>query len=318
MAKSSRFALTGLARRTPLAGLSLTLSLGVAAACGSGGSGNGSHFEPGTDASVDVYGPGDASTARPTGPRSLFGRRVARRLGQQRHEGLAFMPPSATISLTGTGSGSASFTLMATYLDGHTAEVQAQSVEFDRPDLATLTTAGDPVKLTASGPYAGVGHDEAVFGGKSATADLTVQVAITVIGKGVPPGAVKALGGSKLPADPSVTSLLYPYDKTVFALGLYLAARHVERAEHGRRLPPALLREELHLRRLLPRRDPPAQISADQTNWDRITASNGGDPLVATLGRWDATTREGLHVRDRGVDHRSGEPAAAPSTTGPP
>jgi hypothetical protein len=205
-------------------------------------------------------------------------------------QSLAFQPPSATVTLDATTmSATASFTLVATLAGGSMVPVQASSLQFDRPDLAIMTP-GQPVVLTASGPIAGVGTLHAVYEGQSATATLTVQIQTVVVGTGVPAGAVTALGGGNLGADPAITSLLYPYDKTVFALGLTSPlvmwnapeANDVYRLHYqennytydGYYTVPAL-----------------GQLRADQASWDHVTASNGGDPLVVQLFRWDATTQ---------------------------
>jgi hypothetical protein len=132
---------------------------------------------------------------------------------------LAFNPPAASVLVTGSGPKTASYTLVATFTDGSMQTVTPNAVQFDRPDLASLA-AGPPVALTAAGPYAGVGTLHGIYQGKEATATLTVQMQVTYVAPGVPPGAVAGLGGSGLPPDPALSSLLYPYDKTVFPLGV--------------------------------------------------------------------------------------------------
>jgi len=202
---------------------------------------------------------------------------------------LAFQPPTATVTLNATTpSGQASFKLVATLASGATLPVQATSLQFDRPDLASMAV-GEPVVLTASGPTAGVGTLHAIYQGMSATAALTVQIQAVVVGAGVPASAVTALGASGLGSDPAVTSLLYPYDKTVLALGLTsplvmwtapnandVYRLHYEENNYtydGYYVVPSL-----------------GQLRADQASWDHLTASNGGDPLELQLSRWDAAT----------------------------
>ncbi|HEY8088946.1 MAG TPA: hypothetical protein VIF09_13900 [Polyangiaceae bacterium] len=204
--------------------------------------------------------------------------------------GLFFDPPTATLTLDGTKTGTASFTLKARYNDGSTAPVQATSLQFDRPDLAAMT-AGEPVVLTAGGPYGGVGTLHAIYGGQNATAQLVVQMQIVVVGPGVDPGAVTALGGASLPQDPSVSSLLYPYDKTVFALGLAspLVMWNAPNAADVYRLH---YEEQNYTYDGYYTVAQPAQLRADQASWDHLTASNGGDPLKLALSRWDAGTQK--------------------------
>jgi hypothetical protein len=268
--------------KTSLFALLLVTVAAVVAACGSNGSGsnfNGSH---------DAGGAADGVAGDGTFPG--FGDGGGDGSGFNTFQSLFFAPNTATISLTPTvATGTATFTLMATRSDGSSVQVQATSLQFDRPDLATMTP-GEPVSLAASGTSAGVGTLHAIYGGLSATAQLTVSIQNVVVGAGVPPAAVTALGASGLPADPSVTSLLYPYDKTVFALGL--ASPLVMWTA-----PNAADVYRLHYQEQNYTYDgyflvaQPAQISADQTSWDHLTASNGGDPLQLQLSRWDATTQ---------------------------
>jgi Tol biopolymer transport system component len=201
---------------------------------------------------------------------------------------LYFTPPKATVTLDGTGAATQNFTLHAKYSDGSIADVSPMSVQFDRPDLASLK-AGEPVVLTASGPYAGTGTLQAVVGGQTATATLTVQMHISETGTGVPASAVSALGGSGLAADPSLSSLLYPYDQTYFALGL--ASPLVMWAAPNAGDVYRIHYEEKNYAYdgyfLVPQ---PGQIRIDQATWDELTASNSGDPLKLTLSRWDAAT----------------------------
>jgi hypothetical protein len=139
---------------------------------------------------------------------------------------LDFQPATATVTVTGAGPQQASFTLVAHFADGSTSNVVPDSVQFDRPDLATVTD-GVPVVATAPATaslYGGTGTVHATYRGKAATAALTVKVQVTVYGTGLSatsPGVV-ALGGSGLGADPApgISPLLYPYDATVWPLGL--------------------------------------------------------------------------------------------------
>ena len=269
--------------RASLVALVLLVCAVVIAACGSGGS---SSFNGNGD---DGGGAGDgASSGGGDGTVPGFGEGGDGSFGSITN--IFFSPQTATIKLDASNpTGQASFTLMAMHPDGTSTQVQATSLQFDRPDLASMT-AGEPVLLAAGGPTAGVGKLHAVYAGQSATATLTVQIATVVVGAGVSQGAVSALGGAGLPADPAVTSLLYPYDKTVFALGL--ASPLVMWSA-----PNAADVYRLHYEEQNYTYDgyfavtQPAQIRADQTSWDHLTASNGGDPLVVQLSRWDAATQ---------------------------
>ena len=261
---------------------SLSLVLLLAAVFAACGSGNKSTYGAGSDAGTGAD-TGDDSTTPGFGDGGEGGM-------FNQAQGLFFQPAGATVSLDAmTTTATASFTLMAKLASGSTIPVQATSLQFDRPDLASMTP-GQPVVLTAGGPTAGTGTLHAVYEGLSATATLTVQIHDVVVGAGVPAGAVTALGAGNLGSDPAITSLLYPYDKTVFALGLtsplvmwnapnandvyWLHYEENNYTYDGYYVVPSL-----------------GQLRADQASWDHLTASNGGDPLVVQLSRWDAATQ---------------------------
>ncbi len=202
--------------------------------------------------------------------------------------GLAFDPPTATVTVDGVTPQTVSYNLKATMRDGSVVPVMAQSLQFDRPDLAKYTTA-NPVAVTAVGPYAGTGSLHAVFGGKTAVATLKVLVHIQDVGAGVDPSAVTALNASGLAADPSVTSLLYPYDHPVFPLGLAspLIMWNAPQANDVYRV---------HFEQVDYSYDgffvvgATGQLRAAQDKWDHLTASNEGDPIKATLSRYNTVT----------------------------
>lgn len=199
---------------------------------------------------------------------------------------LELVPPTATLLLDGQSPKTATFTLKAHMSNGNVVDVKAQSISFNRPDLAKMNGFG-PVDLTASGASAGVGQLQAIVGTQSATATLTVQVHLVEVGTGVSQSAVTALDGATT-QDPSLSSLLYPYDATVFPLGLsaplvmWSAPKtnetykvHYEENGYvydGYFIVPA-----------------PAQWRVDQSIWDHLTASNLGDPLKISLARFDGT-----------------------------
>ena len=130
--------------KTSLFALLLVTVAAVVAACGSNG--NGSNF----NGSHDAGGAADGVAGDGTFPG--FGDGGGDGSGFNNFQSLFFAPNTATISLTPTvATGTATFTLMATRSDGSSVQVQATSLQFDRPDLATMTP-GEPVSLAASGP----------------------------------------------------------------------------------------------------------------------------------------------------------------------
>jgi hypothetical protein len=201
---------------------------------------------------------------------------------------VAFDPPSAALTLDGTTSKDASFTLKAT-VNGTTVSVIPDSIEFDRPDLAK-SQIGKPVVLTADGKYSGQGTLHGVYGGKEATATLSVTVTAQEIGSGVDPAAVAALQASNPPPDGAVTQLLYPYDQTVFPLGLASPLLMWD-APNANDVYRVHLEEKGYSYDGFFTVAQPAQLRVSQDTWDRITASNGGDALKLTLYRWDAATK---------------------------
>ncbi len=120
---------------------------------------------------------------------------------------LAFEPPTVKLVLDGaTATRTAEFSLVATLQNDSTAKVSAESLQFDRPDLAASKN-GSPVVLTATGAVAGKGTLHAVFGGLEATADLDVQLVEKHVDGAIPADVVTALdaGGAQ---DPALTALL--------------------------------------------------------------------------------------------------------------
>jgi hypothetical protein len=108
------------------------------------------------------------------------------------------------------------------------------------------------------------------------------------VGQGVSQAIVNALMAPNLPQDPSLASLLYPYDKTVFPLGITSpllmwsapASGDVYRVHFDE---PSYVYDGFFVV------TSPAQLRVAQQTWDRITASNGGGPLNVALSRWSTS-----------------------------
>jgi hypothetical protein len=201
---------------------------------------------------------------------------------------LVFDPPSASLSLDGVTPGSASFKLKATFQDGTTGDVSAQSIQFDRPDLASVTP-GEVIVLTSPGEYGGTGVLHGVFGGIEATATLTVSVHRKEYGPGVDPGSTTPLDNANLPQDPAVSSLLYPYDGTIFPQGLSSPLLMWSAPSSGELYrvhyeQPNYAFDGYYLV------DAPASARVPQLIWDKMVASNPGDPIKVELSRLDTAT----------------------------
>src|SRR6188768_372470 len=207
---------------------------------------------------------------------------------------LEFDPPTITLVIDGaTAVKTAEYTLKATLMNDVVATVSAESLEFDRPDLAASDN-GTPIVLTATGAVAGTGIIHAVYGGLEATAELQVDLVEKTVEGTISDAVITALDGDGVtPAqDPTLTTLLYPYDKTVFALGLQsplfmwtapnaatdVYRLHVEQAGYTFDLYSAAAT--------------PGKLAIPQDAWDRITSSNTGDPMVVSLFRYDATAKK--------------------------
>lgn len=249
--------------------LVLTLSLGTAVACGS------------LDGSTFDGGPGDQTDASDAGGPTTF---LDAGFGDAAVTSLEFVPQAITVVLDGKTPKTATYALKAHLSNGSTVDVQAQSLSFDRPDLASSAGFG-PVMLTASGQYAGTGHLQAIVGNQSASATLTVQVHMTEVGTGVTQQMVQALDGATA-QDPSLGSLLYPYDATVFPLGLSapLVMWNAPNASDAYKLHYEESGYVYDGYFLVPQ---PAQWRVDQNVWNHLTASNQGDPLKLAVSRFD-------------------------------
>jgi hypothetical protein len=148
---------------------------------------------------------------------------------------------------------------------------------------------GSPVQLSATGQSAGLGVLQAVYGGRVTTAQLHVQMHLTHVGTGVDPGAPGSLDAATAP-DPSVTSLLYPYDQTVFpqGIGSPLVMWNAPKAGDVYRLhyeEKDFTCDDYEVVAV------PAQQRLWQKCWDSLVSSNQGDPVTIALSRWDASTK---------------------------
>ena len=209
-------------------------------------------------------------------------------MGTPSLQSVVFDPPAQSLTLDGVTPGSASYTLRATFADGSSQTVVAQATQFDRPDLASVTP-GMTVVLTSPGQYGGTGTLHGVYNGLEATAKLTISVHRKDYGPGVDPGMIGALDQPNLPQDPALGSVLYPYDGTVFPQGLAsplimwnapaandLYRVHYEQANYAF--------DGYYVAA------PPASLRMPQLYWDKMVASNGGDPIKFELARLDAAS----------------------------
>jgi Tol biopolymer transport system component len=207
---------------------------------------------------------------------------------------LVFDPPSVTLTLgAGANIKTASYTLKATLVDGTTHDVAAESLDFDRPDIASFVL-GPPAVLTATGAVAGTGEVHAVYGGLEAKAELIVNIVESTIAGTIDKTITDALAQGPLPADTALTSLLYPYDKTVFPLGLASPLMMWNAPNKTGDVYHVNLQEKGYTYDYYSAVADPAQLRVPQDAWDRVTTSNTGDPLVLTVSRWDSVASKAL------------------------
>jgi hypothetical protein len=206
--------------------------------------------------------------------------------------GLYFMPAMKSITVTSRTPPPVPFTLMAKQPNGAPdLAVTPEMAVFTRADLASMMV-GNPVNLTPTGTALGSGVLQGLYQGAGATATLQITaVNLSDTGPGVDPAAPPALNTATAPDPVTTTSpLLYPYDKTVFPLGLVspLVMWNAPKAGDVYRLhyeEPNFTCDDYEVVM------PPAQLRMKQDCWDWLTSANKGDPVQVTLSRWDATTK---------------------------
>lgn len=211
---------------------------------------------------------------------------------------IAFVPTEKTLIVDGATLPSQSFDLEATLKDGTKAIVIPDAVQFDRPDLATAKITSTTT-LTASGTYAGTGTLHGVYGALEATATLTVKIAKRDL-NGVSEEIASALDATPASpvdagtaADDKVTSLLYPYDKTVFALGL-TSPQIMWNAPNTGDTYRFRLAQGNYTYDVYKQVGKPGRFRIDQAIWDIATASNkgAGTPLSLIVSRYDAAEKK--------------------------
>jgi hypothetical protein len=201
---------------------------------------------------------------------------------------LVLDPPVVTLTLDGASPSTASYKLTAT-VGGKMVGVTAQSIEFDRPDIASAANGATAV-LTATGQVAGAGTLNVVYGGLSARALLVVNIVESDGRTTIPAPALGALNQADLPADPALSTMLYPCDETVLALGMSSPLMTWTAPSAAGDVYRLHLAESGYTYDFYQVVDAPGQLRVPQDTWDRITSSNTGDPLVLTLSRWDSAS----------------------------
>ncbi len=269
----------GLSLNRTLLLLSIPLGTLVAIACGSSG-----------DSTFSGGGDGDGGYADETGNTGHIGGEGGQDPSvKAKTVSIAWKPAAQTVVADGKTPASRTYDLEATLKDGSKVLVLPDSVQFDRPDIATAKV-GSTTTLTTPGTYAGTGTLHGVFGTLGATASFTVVVNRKDL-NGVSAGVVAALDAAAT-ADASLTSLLYPYDKTVFALGL-TSPKVMWDAPNAGDTYRFHLTQANYTYDTYATVGQPGQFRIDQAVWDIITASNkgAGTGLTLKVSRYDAASK---------------------------
>lgn len=201
---------------------------------------------------------------------------------------LAVVPSAATIPVTDGASTPAQFTSKATYADGFVNAVTA-NWSFDRPDIARVDGAG---AVAAGGRIGGVGTLTATYEGKATQAAVTVSVRVTENPANLDPKARAAFG---TPDQVPSGTLLYPYDRTVFARGLVAPELMWDGGAAGD-VYLVHVSEQNYDARLYIKADPPSRLAVPDAVWTALTQTNGGDDVAVDVQRMSGgQTHQAIH-----------------------
>lgn len=192
-----------MARYSPLWIVAMSLAVSGAAmfaACG------GEATTEGTGAGSTGAGAGSSGTGAGTGTGGGIDIAI---------DSLSIDPPSATLTVDQITPKTLMFTAIGKKKDGTMVNVPA-TFTVDNTAPGSIDGSG---LYTTSNAAGGVVHVAASYGGKTATADLTVVFEPVVEEGNVPPGAEGAFDpmiNTPMPGDPLSPDLAYPSDKTMF------------------------------------------------------------------------------------------------------
>ena len=263
--------------------LLFTFPIVVAIGVACGDSNDGSTFPNGADGGAAF----DTSTGPGFGDGALGGNGDGA-AGHVDAVSIAFVPASKTLTVDGVNPKSQDYQLVATLKAGGTVNVIPDSVQFDRPDIASASLTS-VTTLTTPGTYAGTGTLHGVYGTLSAEATLSVVVNEKNT-NGIASAITDKLDAATA-ADPSVSSLLYPYDQTVFALGLTSPLIMWNAPSTGDTYRFELSQSN-YTYDVYATVGALGQFRIDQKVWDIVTASNkaAASPLTLKVSRYDAAS----------------------------
>ena len=183
-------------------------------------------------------------------------------------------PPSATIVVANGMSKPVTFKAL-----GPNGSPVGASWSFDRPDLALVTPGGGVLK--ANDQNGGTGTLTATVGTAKATAIVNVQVGVVQNPAGLSPGDQAKLDA---PGGGSSGTLLYPYDKTMFARGIVAPDLMWSGGGAGDAYL-VHLHEAGYDAKLYVKADPPSAVTIPDDVWAALTASNAGEDVTVDVVR---------------------------------
>ncbi|HVY46924.1 MAG TPA: hypothetical protein VHB21_13645 [Minicystis sp.] len=245
----------------------IALSAAVAA-CSGGGSGDSGTFGTGGSA-----GAGSGTNAGGSGGG----------LHQMLAQSIAIEPPSAAIESLNGAPATQKFKAKVRWQDGSLAEVSS-GVNWSVDVLQPGAIDGQGL-YTANGSVGGVVKIGAAFGGKSATATLTVKLHLTQNAAMADPSVQGALEGASQ-QDASIV-WAYPYDGTVWPRGLLAPLLQWNGGAPTDVYLVKLANSTFELESFVTAPGAPtAQVPFDATTWQEFVDSSAGKTKF-TVARWD-------------------------------
>jgi hypothetical protein len=258
--------------RRRAASLFLLVAVALAAACGS--SGNKSGFAPTSDGGASDGTTTDSPSGGDDGG-TLIGEG-----GLGTATSLAITPANSTITVTSlTSPQTETLTAKVTYSGGATANAAA-SWTIDLLDIASISGAGT---VTPTGSTFGKATVTAKAAGLTATTTVTVALKLVVAGPTIPTSSQNQLTGATA-TDPSVTAFAYPYDQTVFPLGLLPPEIQWDGGSAGDDYLLHFTGPNLDLE-VFTTADPPSRYTLTPSLWNTVTTTAAGANVSLALSR---------------------------------
>lgn len=160
---------------------------------------------------------------------------------------------------------------------------------FDRPEIGDMGAGG---LFTPTMLVAGVGSLSAQYSNATGTTNVTVTIKKSIDSVGVSPQQQGEFDNPSGGVDPSFTSLLYPYNETVFPLGV-LAPELMWNGGGANDIYRVKLKEKYYEYVEYFLAPSPSQHIISQADWDSVESSGSGsisDPLSVEITRMTGTT----------------------------